>query len=59
MKDYQMHVYAAYKAGGETYHNCFTEYATARTAAEAKRIVKADLKKQGYFSIEFSEVMPC
>lgn len=60
MKEYQMHVFAAYKAGGETYHDCLeTQYATAKTAAEAKRIVKAELKKQGYFEIEFSEVMPC
>lgn len=58
MKEYQLHVYAAYKAGGQKYYNCFTEYAKANTAAEAKSIVKTELKKQGYFEIKFSEVMP-
>lgn len=54
-----MHVFAGYKANGVKHYNCFKEYVEAKNEAEAKRIIKAELKDQGYFSIKLSDIIPC
>ena len=59
MKEFEIKVFAGYKCGGEKYYNCFKEYVTAKTETEAKKILKAELKNQGYIEIKLSEIIPC
>ena len=52
MKEYEIHVSASYTtSGGSKEWNCFTEYVNANTKAEAKRILKEQLKADGYHNI--------
>ena len=57
MKEYEIHVCASYKTdGGSKEWNCFKEYVNADTAAEAKRILKAQLKEDGYHNITMDAI---
>lgn len=57
MKEYEIHVCASYKTDGGTKEwNCFREYVNADTAAEAKRILKAQLKEEGYHNITMAAI---
>ena len=57
MTEYEIHVSASYKTdGGSKEWNAFTEYVIADSAAEAKRILKADLKADGYHNITMKAI---
>ena len=57
MKEYEIHVCASYRTdGGSKEWNCFKEYVNADTAAEAKRILKAQLKEDGYHNITMAAI---
>ena len=57
MKEYEIHVSASYVTdGGSKEWNAFTEYMNANSAAEAKRILKADLKAEGYKNITMDAI---
>jgi hypothetical protein len=57
MKEYEIHVCASYRTdGGNKEWNCFKEYVNADTAAEAKRILKAQLKEEGYHNITMAAI---
>ena len=52
MKTFEIHVSASYVTdGGSKEWNAFTEYVQAKSAAEAKRILRAELKEDGYKNI--------
>ena len=52
MKEYELHISASYiTSGGSKEWICFTEYRTANSAAEAERIIRAELKSDGYRNI--------
>ena len=56
MKTFEIFVSACYTTyGGSVASNCFKEYIEAPTAAEAKRILRASLKADGYICIEMDE----
>lgn len=58
MKEYEIKVCASYITdGGSKEWNCFTVYVDAKSASEAKRIAKADLREEGYRNIEMSDVI--
>lgn len=57
MKEYEIHVSASYTtSGGSKEWNAFTEYVNANTKAEAKRILKAELKADGYRNITMDAI---
>ena len=57
MKEYEIHVSASYITdGGSKEWNAFTEYVNANTAAEAKRILKAELRSEGYHNITMDAI---
>lgn len=57
MKEYEIHVSASYKTdGGSKEWNCFKEYVTAGSEAEAKRILRKQLREEGYHDIEMEAV---
>ena len=57
MKEYEIHVSASYTtSGGSKEWNAFTEYVTAKSATEAKRILKAELKEDGYHNITMDAI---
>ena len=43
-------------SGGSKEWNAFTEYVNANSAAEAKRILRAELKAEGYHSITMDAI---
>lgn len=52
MKTFEIHVSASYVTdGGSKEWNAFTEYVEANSAAEAKKILRAELKEDGYRNI--------
>lgn len=56
MKEFEIFVCASYVTdGGSKYSNCFKEYVEARTAAEAKKALRASLKADGYINIKMDE----
>ena len=57
MKEYESHVTASYNPAGTEYWNCFKEYINATTATEAKKILKAELKKDGYKKIKMEAIV--
>lgn len=59
MKEYEIKVFASYMVNEHKEYNCFKEYVEAKNEAEAKRILKAELKKDGYKDIELSDVIAC
>ncbi len=57
MKEYEIHVSASYTtSGGSKEWNAFTEYVNANSAAEAKRILRAELKAEGYHNITMDAI---
>lgn len=57
MKEYEIHVSASYVTdGGSKEWNAFTEYVEAKSSAEAKRILKAELKAEGYKNITMDAI---
>lgn len=52
MKEFEIRVSASYIAAGSKYWNCFKEYVTAKNKTEARKILKAELKEDGYKNIE-------
>ena len=57
MKEYEIHVSASYVTdGGSKEWNTFTEYVEAKSAAEAKRILAAELKAEGYHNITMDAI---
>ena len=57
MKEYEIHVSASYTTdGGSKEWNCFTEYRDAHSAAEAKRILRTELKEEGYHNITMEAI---
>ena len=59
MKEFEIFVSASYMVNEHKEWNCFHEYVTAKTEAEAKRKLKAELKKDGYIDIELSDIIAC
>ena len=47
MKEFEIHAAVSYVSGGTRYHDCYLEYVNANTAAEAKKIYRAELKADG------------
>ena len=57
MKNYEIRVSASYTTDGGTKEwNCFKEYIEANTAAEAKKILRAELKADGYKNISMEAI---
>lgn len=57
MKEYEIYVSASYTtSGGSKEWNAFTEYVSANSAAEAKRILKAELKAEGYKNVTMDAI---
>ena len=57
MKEYEIHVSANYRTSGGTKEGTyFVEYVTAKTAAEAKAQLRAELREQGYYSIKMDAI---
>ena len=57
MKEYEIHVCASYMTdGGSKEWNSFVEYRDAHSAAEAKRILRAQLKGEGYQNITLDAI---
>ena len=53
MKEYEIHTTATYSTdGGTTEGSYFVEYIIAKNMAEAKRILRAELKATGYKNIK-------
>ena len=57
MKEFEIKVFAGYMVNENKKYNCFKEYVEAKNEAEAKRKLKAELKKDGYIDIELSDVI--
>lgn len=57
MKEYEIYTTATYSTdGGTTEGSYFVEYATAKNMAEAKRILRAELKTVGYKNIKLDVI---
>lgn len=57
MKEYEIHTTATYSTdGGTTEGSYFVEYVTAKNMAEAKRILRAELKTFGYKNIKLDAI---
>lgn len=58
MKEFEIHVSASYMTDGGTKEwNAFTEYVNADTTAEARKILRAELRAEGYHNITMSDVI--
>lgn len=57
MKEYEIHSTATYTTdGGTTEGSYFVEYVTAKSMAEAKRILRTELKSAGYNNIKLDAI---
>ncbi len=57
MKEYEIHSTATYTTdGGTTEGSYFVEYVTAKSMAEAKRILRTKLKSAGYKNIKLDAI---
>ena len=57
MKEYEIHSTATYATdGGTTEGSYFVEYVTAKNMAEAKRILRAELKAAGYKNVKMEAI---
>ena len=57
LKEYEIHTTATYSTdGGTTEGSYFVEYATVKNMAEAKRILRAELKAAGYKNIKLDAI---
>lgn len=57
MKEFEIKVFASYMVNEHKEYNCFKEYVEAGNESEAKKKLKAELKKDGYIDIELSDVI--
>ena len=58
MKEYEIHVSASYTTDGGTKEwNAFTEYVTAKSPVEARKLLGAQLKAKGYHNITLSDTI--
>ena len=58
MQEYEIHVFASYiTSGGSKEWNAFKEYITAKSPAEARKLLKAELKAEGYHNITMSDTI--
>ena len=58
MKEYEIHICASYKTdGGSKEWNCFKEYVFADSITEAKKIMRAQLKEEGYHNITMGAIL--
>lgn len=58
MKEYEIHSTATYTTdGGTTEGSYFVEYVTAKSMAEAKRILRTELKVAGYKNIKLDAIV--
>ena len=49
MREYEIHVSASYTTDGGTKEwNAFTEYVNAKSPVEARKLLRAQLKAEGY-----------
>jgi hypothetical protein len=56
MKTFEIFVSAGYITdGGSKESNCFKEYVEAKTAADAKKILRSELKADGYICIKMDD----
>lgn len=56
MKTYEIHISASYMVNGSKEWNCFKEYIEAKNTTEAKKIIRSELKSDGYKNIT---IMDC
>ena len=57
MKEYEIHTTVTYTTdGGTTEGSYFVEYVTAKNMAEAKRILRSELKTAGYKNIKLDVI---
>ena len=57
MKEYEIRTTATYTTdGGTTEGSYFVEYVTAKSMAEAKRILRTELKAAGYKNIKLDAI---
>ena len=57
MKEYEIHTTVTYTTeGGATESSYFVEYVTAKSMAEAKRILRSELKAVGYKNIKMDAI---
>lgn len=56
MKKFELHITVSYEAGGTIYDNYFKEYVDANNKKEAKKIIKEELKDEGYTRIDVEEI---
>ena len=55
MKEYEIFVSVSYMVNENEKYNCFKEYVEAKSATEAKKILRAQLKAEGYKKITMDE----
>lgn len=57
MKEYEIHTTVTYTTDGRTTEGSyFVEYVTAKNMAEAKRILRSELKTAGYKNIRLDTI---
>ena len=57
MKEYEIHTTATYTTdGGTTEGSYFVEYVTAKNMAEAKHLLRSELKAVGYKNIKMDAI---
>ena len=57
MKEYEIHSTATYTTdGGTTEGSYFVEYVTAKNMAEAKNLLRTELKAAGYKNIKLDAI---
>lgn len=56
MREYEIHASVSYVAGGTRYYNCYHEYITASSKAEARKILKAQYASEG-IRLEYADIL--
>lgn len=58
MREYEIHVSASYTTDGGTKEwNAFTEYVNAKNPVEARKLLRARLRAEGYHNITMSDTI--
>ena len=58
MKEYEIHASVTYTSqGGTQEYDSFLEYVTAKNASEAKKILRADLKADGFTTLNMDAIV--
>ncbi len=58
MKEYEIHFAASYTTeGGSKESDAYTELVNANTPAEARKILRAQLRAEGYYNITISDTL--